>query len=414
MATLSLTLFKAKVLKDGSHKIRIAVRHKHETCYIITRFIVEENQFKNGQVVKRPDAAFINTKLRLMMNEYQERLDRISNQNLYTCRQLKDILMNSAVAKESSTFQDVCRKYISELEEEGRKSYASLLERNNRYFTEFTKGDILLSDITPVLIEGYSRFLKVKKGVGDTTLGMMMSRTRTIINRGIKRQLVKYDVHPFLNYSISASKVREVDLSIETFNKIRLAHPDERKLRVAHDLFCLSFYLGGINLIDLLQVNFKGTDTLEYVRVKTRNTVVGTRTISFSIPEPAKVIIDRWMNRNTGKLDFGYKFSYPNFSRYLTRSLAALAKELGITEKVVYYSARKSFAQYASEIGIPDGIIDYCLGHSDKSKGVIRYYTKVRQKQADMAISRVIDYVDNPEKYKEYIGMRQDFMMMRG
>ncbi|WP_443934338.1 phage integrase SAM-like domain-containing protein [Phocaeicola plebeius] len=414
MATLSLTLFKAKVLKDGSHKIRIAVRHKHETCYIITRFIVEENQFKNGQVVKRPDAAFINTKLRLMMNEYQERLDRISNQNLYTCRQLKDILMNSAVAKESSTFQDVCRKYISELEEEGRKSYASLLERNNRYFTEFTKGDILLSDITPVLIEGYSRFLKVKKGVGDTTLGMMMSRTRTIINRGIKRQLVKYDVHPFLNYSISASKVREVDLSIETFNKIRLAHPDERKLRVAHDLFCLSFYLGGINLIDLLQVNFKGTDTLEYVRVKTRNTVVGTRTISFSIPEPAKVIIDRWMNRNTGRLDFGYKFSYPNFSRYITRSLTTLSKNLGITEKVVYYSARKSFAQYASEIGIPDGIIDYCLGHSDKSKGVIRYYTKVRQKQADMAISRVIDYVDNPEKYKEYIELRSDIMMMRG
>ena len=413
MATLSLTLFKAKVLKDGSHKIRIAVRHKHETCYIITRFIVEENQFKNGQVVKRPDAAFINTKLRLMMNEYQERLDRISNQNLYTCRQLKDILMNSAVAKESSTFQDVCRKYISELEEEGRKSYASLLERNNRYFTEFTKGDILLSDITPVLIEGYSRFLKVKKGVGDTTLGMM-SRTRTIINRGIKRQLVKYGVHPFLNYSISASKVREVDLSIETFNKIRLAHPDERKLRVAHDLFCLSFYLGGINLIDLLQVNFKGTDTLEYVRVKTRNTVVGTRTISFSIPEPAKVIIDRWMNRNTGRLDFGYKFSYPNFSRYITRSLITLSKNLGITEKVVYYSARKSFAQYASEIGIPDGIIDYCLGHSDKSKGVIRYYTKVRQKQADMAISRVIDYVDNPEKYKEYIELRSDIMMMRG
>lgn len=414
MATLSLTLFKAKVLKDGSHKIRIAVRHKHETCYIITRFIVEENQFKNGQVVKRPDAAFINTKLRLMMNEYQERLDRISNQNLYTCRQLKDILMNSAVAKESSTFQDVCRKYISELEEEGRKSYASLLERNNRYFTEFTKGDILLSDITPVLIEGYSRFLKVKKGVGDTTLGMMMSRTRTIINRGIKRQLVKYDVHPFLNYSISASKVREVDLSIETFNKIRLAHPDEKKLRVAHDLFCLSFYLGGINLIDLLQVNFKGTDTLEYVRVKTRNTVVGTRTISFSIPEPAKVIIDRWMNRNTGRLDFGYKFSYPNFSRYITRSLTTLSKNLGITEKVVYYSARKSFAQYASEIGIPDGIIDYCLGHSDKSKGVIRYYTKVRQKQADMAISRVIDYVDNPEKYKQYIELRSDIMMMRG
>lgn len=241
-----------------------------------------------------------------------------------------------------------------------------------------------------------------------------MSRTRTIINRGVKQQLAKYDVHPFLNYSIPSSPVREVDISLEAFNRIRLAAPKEKKYRVAHDLFCLSFYLGGINLIDLLQIDFRDTEALEYVRTKTRNTAVGTRTICFTIPEPAKEIIKEWMNRNTGRLDFGYKFSYPNFSRYLTRSLASLAKELGITEKVVYYSARKSFAQYASEIGIPDGIIDYCLGHSDKSKGVIRYYTKVRQKQADMAISRVIDYVDNPEKYKEYIGLRQDFMMMIG
>lgn len=414
MATLSLTIFKAKVLKDGKHKIRIAVRHKHETCYIITRFVVEENQFKNGQVIKRPDAASINTKLRSMLNDYQERLDAINNQELYTCRQLKDLLLNSTSVKEASTFQSVCRKYISELEEEGRKSYATLLERNNRYFTEFTNGDILLSDITPVLIDGYSRFLKVKKGVGDTTLGMMMSRTRTIINKGVKQQLVRYDVHPFLNYSISAPNVREVDLPIEVFNKIRLAQPKEKKLRVAHDLFCLSFYLGGINLIDLLQINFKNVDVLEYVRTKSRNTTHGTRTISFSIPSQAKDIINLWMNKNTGRLDFGYKFSYPNFSRYLTRSLASLAKELGITEKVVYYSSRKSFAQYASEIGIPDGIIDYCLGHSDKSKGVIRYYTKVRQKQADMAIARVIDYVNNPEKYKEYIELRQDIMLMRG
>lgn len=226
--------------------------------------------------------------------------------------------------------------------------------------------------------------------------------------------MIHYSVHPFINYTIPSSPVREVDISLEAFNKIRLAEPKEKKFRVAHDLFCLSFYLGGINLIDLLQIDFKNQETIEYVRTKSRNTTQGVKVISFTIPEPAKEIIDKWLNKHTGKLDFGYKFSYPNFSRYLTRTLAALAKELGIAEKVVYYSARKSFAQYASEIGIPDGIIDYCLGHSDKSKGVIRYYTKVRSKQADMAISRVIDYVNNPEKYKDYIELRSDIMMMRG
>ena len=415
MATLKATLFKAKVLKDGRHKIRIAVCHHQTTTYIVTKFIIDsESQFKNGQVVKRPDAAMMNIKLRKLLNEYQEKLDQIKHPELYDCRQLREILINGVQEEEMSTFQAISLDYVKELEESGSIGYSKMIERNNRYFTEFVKGDILLADITPELIEGYSRFLRIKKGIGETTNSMLMRQTKTIINKGVKKRIVKYEVHPFINFKIPASPVREVDISLEAFNKIRAAQFKEKKYRMAHDLFCLSFYLGGINLIDLLNIDFRNRTVLEYVRKKTDTTIQGLKTISFTIPEEAQAIIKTWINRNTGRLDFGYKFSYPNFSRYLTRSLAALAKELGITEKVVYYSARKSFAQYASEIGIPDGIIDYCLGHSDKSKGVIRYYTKVRQKQADMAISRVIDYVNNPEKYKEYIELRSDIMMMRG
>lgn len=415
MATLKLTLLKSKVLKDGKQKIRVAVCHKEETSYIITRFIIDsEAQFKNGQVVKRPDAAVMNKKLRNLLNEYQEKLDAIKHPNLYDCRQLREILVNGMREEESATFQAVSLEYVKELEETGSIGYSKMIERNNRYFSEFVKGNILLADITPELIEGYSRFLRIKKGIGDTTNSMLMRQTKTIINKGIKRRIVKYEVHPFINFKIPSSPVREIDISLESFNKIRMAQPTEKKFRVAHDLFCLSFYLGGINLVDLFSIDFRNIEVLEYVRKKTRTTTQGKNTISFTIPEAAKEIIKKWMNRNTGKLDFGYKFSYPNFSRYLTRSLASLAKRLGITEKVVYYSARKSFAQYASEIGIPDGIIDYCLGHSDKSKGIIRYYTKVRQKQADMAITRVIDYVNNPEKYKDCIELKQDVMMRWG
>lgn len=415
MATLKLTLLKSKVLRDGRHKIRVAVCHKEETSYIITRFIVDsEAQFKNGQVVKRPDAAVLNKKLRNLLNEYQEKLDAIKHPNLYDCKQLREILVNGMQEEESATFQAVSLEYVKELEEAGSIGYSKMIERNNRYFSEFVKGNILLADITPELIEGYSRFLRIKKGIGDTTNSMLMRQTKTIINKGIKRRIVKYEVHPFINFKIPSSPAREIDISLESFNKIRMAQPTEKKFRVAHDLFCLSFYLGGINLVDLLSIDFRNIEVLEYVRKKTRTTTQGKNTISFTIPEAAKEIIKKWINRNTGKLDFGYKFSYPNFSRYLTRSLASLAKRLGITEKVVYYSARKSFAQYASEIGIPDGIIDYCLGHSDKSKGIIRYYTKVRQKQADMAITRVIDYVNNPAKYQDCIELKQDVMMRWG
>ena len=246
MATLKLTIFKAKVLKDGKHKIRVAVCHKTETSYIVTNVIIDnESQFKNGQIVKRPDASLLNTKLRNLLNEYQEKLDSIKNQSLYSSSQLKNILVRGNAIKENSSFQSVCNGYEEELRENGSYKYAEMLERNKRYFTEFTKGEFLLEDITPDVIEGYSKFLRIKKRVGETTNGIMMRNTKTIINRGIRKRLVKYDVHPFIDFQISSAPVRELDIPVESFNKIRLSAPKERRLRIARDLFCLSFYLGG-------------------------------------------------------------------------------------------------------------------------------------------------------------------------
>lgn len=161
MATLKLTVFKAKVLKDGRHKIRIAVCHKHETSYIITNFIIDsESQFKNGQVVKRPDASMMNSKLRNLLNEYQEKLDAIKNKEIYSCTQIKNIISKSQSEDESATFQQICMAYENELVEKGSSGYAGLLRQNRKYFTEYVHGDILLCDITPEIIEGYSAFLR--------------------------------------------------------------------------------------------------------------------------------------------------------------------------------------------------------------------------------------------------------------
>ena len=411
MATLSLTIFKAKALKDGRHKIRIALRHKHETTYIVTRFIISENQFKNGQVVKHPEASAINRKLRNILDDLQEKLDSIKHLELYSCRQIKEIISTDNLSDEQ-TFSSACSNFVDYLKSEGRDSYALSIERVGRYFRDFARGDILLSDLTPSLVQNFAAFIRKRK-VTETTVNTMLAQMKSVINRAIREWNISYDIHPFVTTRISAAPIRKLDLTVQSFNKIRESSPEKRKLIMARDLFCLSFYLGGMNLIDIMQTDFR-KDVLEYSRSKTKGRMQSDSVITFTIPSQAREIICRWMDKRTGKLDFGYKFTYHNFSQYVTYSLGDLAEELNIDERVTFYSARKSFAQYASEIGISDGIIDYCLGHSDKSKGVIRYYTKVRQKQADMAISRVIDYVNNPEKYKEYIELRSDIMMMRG
>lgn len=414
MATLRLIILRNKPLKDGRHKVRVALSHHHQTAYIATSIIVDnEGQFRGGLVCRRKDAAVVNCKLRDLLQRYQDRLDSLPDPDAYSCTQLRDVLKHAPSVASAPTFAAVSERYERELVEAGSTGYATLIARNRRYFAEFLHGDIHLSDITPETVEYYSRFLRLKKGLGEATNMMLMRITKTIVNKGVKFRLVDYAVHPFVNFRIAAAPVRELDLTLETFNAIRAADPAERKLRVARDLFLLSFYLGGINLIDLLAIDFRGKERVEYIRTKSRTTTRGVNRISIALQPEAREIVARWMDRRTGRLEFGYKFTYRNFSRYLSRLLDALARSLGLKEKVVYYSARKSFAQYASEIGIPDGVIDYCLGHSDHSRGVLRYYTKVRQRQADLAIARVIDYVKHPEQYRDYLEMRRDIMLAR-
>lgn len=123
--------------------------------------------------------------------------------------------------------------------------------------------------------------------------------------------------------------MRELDITIEEVRKIRDADVKEKSLRVARDLFMLSYYLGGINLIDLMQFNFKNADTIEYIREKSKNTKKGDKKISFSIPKEAKPIIKEWIGKN-GKLDFGYKYSYDNFRKYITKEIGRLAEKVDI------------------------------------------------------------------------------------
>lgn len=218
MATIKLVILPHAVLKDGAHKIRIAINHHRETRYIPTRYKVDSlTQFRDGQVINRPDAHTLNIKLRNLLNDYEERLYNISSLHLYSCTQLKELLHNGANTDRPLTFQSVANEYISELKQDKRDNYATLLERNCRYFTTFCKGDILLASITPYIIQNYVRYLKKNYRMNDTTIDMFISRTRTIINRAKRQNLVHYDVDPI---SIRTPVIPNVNDSEEAIESI--------------------------------------------------------------------------------------------------------------------------------------------------------------------------------------------------
>ncbi|WP_277015494.1 site-specific integrase [Prevotella corporis] len=391
MATLSLTVFKAKQLSNGKHKIRIAVRQHHETCYIITPYIIDDlSQFKNGRVVKRYDADVMNVQLRTLLNKYQKIVDGLYNVNSLSAKELKNTIVSYRNKDDNVTISKICNDYVAELREDKRNGYAELIERCGKYFMEFSKGDLPAKEITPVTISNFERFLRNKKKLNQTTIGMYLVRFRVLTNLAKKRYFVKQEIPPFQDCKIPQSLEREIDLTIEQFKVLKSYNPQNKIETISKDLWFLSFYLGGINLIDLMSVDFSNQDEIEYIRTKTRNTKRGDKRIELSVSEEAKKIIQKYISAD-GTLSFNYKLTYRNFNRYIARTLKKIGSVIGI-KRLCYYSARKTFVQYGFELGIPLEVLEYTIGQSMKSNRPIYNYIRIMRKHADNAIRKIIEY----------------------
>lgn len=219
---------------------------------------------------------------------------------------------------------------------------------------------------------------------------MYLTRLRVLTNLGKKRYFVKQDINPFQDSIIPQPMERNIDISIEQFRKLKSYSGKSRIERIAKDLWFLSFYLGGINLIDLLKIDFTVSGQIEYVRTKTKNTKRGDKRIEISIPTEAKTIIDKYVSKS-GMLNFDYNFSYENFNRYVGRTLRKIGKEIGI-KRLCYYSARKTFVQYGFELGIPLEVLEYTIGQSMKQNRPIYNYIRIMRKHADEAIDKIIKF----------------------
>lgn len=410
MATIRLTVLSSIKEQNGRLPILVCISQKKARAYIKTEFLLDDiAEFDNGKVVYRKDAGIMNKRIEFVFSQYKEKFNSIDDIGYFSALQIKQIITSKDRPSHIS-FLEFWKKRISEFREEGRESYAKMNEETVRIFT-IAEGDVPIPAINTLMVEHFKKWM-AKKGYANGNIGLRLTHLKARINELIKAGVLKQDVHPFAYTKIPTAEPKECDLTLEEFQKIRNTEIEGKRMNLGKDMLLLSFYLCGINLKDLLSVNLSG-ETLSFERCKTLNAKTGKAVITIPIHSEAKAIINKYINKK-GLIDLGYSYTYSNLQKYINLCMRELKEHLGIKQTLCFYSARKTFSQFASELGIPDGVIDYCLGHSDKSKGIIRFYTKVKKKQAEIAINRVIDYTNNPEKYTEFLEMRADIMMMKG
>lgn len=377
----------AKALKDGRNKVRIAVAHNCQTRYIVTDVVINSTrEWKNGQVVKRDDAAYLNTKLRAKLNEVQQSIDAVPYPEGLSCPELIETItqMRQRVSHTLRSAFDEMMTYATDVKDSTRENYMRSFRSIARHIPETTR----VASLTPLMVRKY---IKERTDIARPTLRLHICILSKIINYCQENHYTEFQSSPTKRCMKFKMTVRQNWLTPDQVRLIRDHQYKRKSLMKYRDMFMLTYYLGGINAIDLHNIDFReNIDHIKYVRTKTNRCTKVNPYVEFDVPEEAKVIIRRWM-RPDGRVGF---FGNVYSSSRVSEKCRKLRNELGI-DNLALYSARKSFAQHAFQLGISESVIDYILGHALNSgnKSTIFAYIKVTPAMATAAIRKVLDFI---------------------
>lgn len=391
MSNLFITIVPNLKLKNGNHTIRIAVTHSGQTRYIPTDVVIStEKEFKDGRIVKRPDKDALNLKLRKILNSYEDKIAQIQFADSLSCSQLISMLKGPASEVNHRTLADIANEYLNQIDEEERTKSHKMYKLAIKRYLSYAGQNTLMEHITPLRINKYILELQKNK-LSPTSINIYVTLLKVIINYAIKMQYVSFRVNPFITAKIPTARKRDTFITVEQLKRIRDAKLEQQHLIVVRDMFMLTYYLAGMNLVDILSYNFKNATEMRFIRKKTRNMKSGDAVINFTIPEEAKPIINKYMDNETGKLIFGRYKNYSSCYSGLARNIKTLAQIGEIDHYFTLYSARKSFVQHGFNLGIPLSTLEYCIGQSMKEDRPIFNYVSIMKEHADKAIRQILD-----------------------
>lgn len=391
MAKFRIVVLSAKVLIDGKHKLRVSISHNGDTRYIPTQYTIDsEKNLNEGQVVGMGNAGYINNQLRKLLIQYQEMYDSLDNPDMYTCAQLIKVLKTKNNTRHK-TLNEIYDEYSVRLDMEDKAKTKATYKAAKEHYIKFAKSDdILIEIIQPMDIARFSAYL-YKKGLSDATVKLYMSLIKILIDFAKRMKYVTYEVDPFEFYKMPTYEPRDLAIPIDNIKSLIAFNGDVTDLCIIRDIWLLSFYLGGINLIDMLKINYNKTDIIKFERSKSMNRKKDYKYTLFDMQPEARNIIEKYRKKN-GKLTFGRYDSRSKIFDLFKKKKDLLAGMCGITKRFVYLSARKSFFQIGFETGENPDVLDYCSGHA-VSKRMAMNYIVIRPEMASSCMRRIFNCV---------------------
>ena len=327
--------------------------------------------------------------------------DSLDDIDYYSCAQLVNMLTKKGDKEEAlKTVEQISEDMLKSKERAWTKSTMMGFKQGMRRFTEFVGKDFPLTTLTHDNVLEYHKFLS-NLGYSSTSIGIRMASLKRLVKYALRHDYVKFKVNPFLEYKDAPKVVREIALTLDQLRMMRDMELTDKWIIYARDIFMLSFYLCGMNLADILRLDLSKPD-VKFIRQKTISRRNAKDTTEFTIQPEARAIIDKYLTKDH-KLQFNGFTTEKSINHICGDHLPKLRPLIGF-DKLIFYSARKTFAQLANELMIKDSVIEYCIGDTSlPSNRALSFYIKVNKRMADKAIRKIFDAVASDKALEELV-----------
>ena len=410
MATIKAYLDNRKKSKTGMYKIRICVRSKNTVGYIPTNILIKEKNWHDGRIVGTTQDKQLNKLLDLTISSLKLKLASIGATHDIKMMTGKEIVAliapNSSEKKKKVQDKTLVAAYWSKfIDRKDKPKTAEVYKTTLSMLGKYCDLDNLrFADITYTWLRDLEAWME-QRGNAVNTRSIYLRNLRAVYNEAIREGLISQENYPFRQFRIKTEQTAKRSLNVDELRKLR-DYSSEAHIRKYIDVFFISFYLAGINMIDLLQLPKLEGERIEYRRSKTGILC------QLNVPQEALQLIRKYEGKER-MLRFGEE--YKNHKDFLHRMNENLQK-VGIMfyeykqakngaihkskhyipdfPEITSYWARHTWATIAADIDIPDAVIDMALGHKSPYP-MTDIYIRRNQKKVDEAVMAVIEYVNS-------------------
>lgn len=415
----------------GKGRLYMVIYNNGTSAQIATGLMLHKEEFEAGKVVGVPMAGKLTQMLGIKRAKLQLDIEELAVGG-YEVDKMKAAEIKKAVmakrgndgeegngkgnGKENgegngtgneAAFGTFAEKFIARRgKEKTRQVYEMTLRKMGGYCDV---GSLRFADISVGWLRDFEHWLGATCSVN--TRGIHLRNIRAVMNAAIDEGVMPADLYPFRRFKIKKEETMKRSLSVCDLRRLR-DYPCEGWQRKYVDVFMLSFYLAGINLVDLMGLPPLGADgVIRYRRSKTGVLC------QLSVPPEARAIIERyrgderllWFGERLkpgaeGWHDWLHRFNEglqkvgPSGYMYVRRKGRCGGKQRvkvynALFPELTSYWARHTWATLAAEIDVPDAVIDAALGHRSPCR-MADIYIRRDARKVDEAVRRVIEYVN--------------------